>query len=104
MARMENTEERERIIHNMIDILREDCPWIPIFFRESYTMTHSWVKNFKPAPFMNNVLKYRDIDPTAREKYREAESKPIYYPLFLITILLLLGTVIGIRSLKRKES
>ena len=104
MARMENTEERERIIHNMIDILREDCPWIPIFFRESYTMTHSWVKNFKPAPFMNNVLKYRDIDPTAREKYREAESKPIYYPLFLIAILLLLGTVIGIRSLKRKES
>jgi ABC-type transport system substrate-binding protein len=43
------------------DMLIEDCPWVPLYHRKSYTAVQPWVKNFTPE-LMVNAAKATDID------------------------------------------
>lgn len=43
------------------DMLIEDCPWVPLYHRKSYTAVQPWVKNFSPE-LMVNAAKATDLD------------------------------------------
>ncbi|RMH54705.1 MAG: peptide ABC transporter substrate-binding protein [Candidatus Hydrogenedentota bacterium] len=103
IAEMENGEERFRLIGRMTNLVRRDVPWIPIFFNESYALTHSWCRNFKMAPILNNALKYRDVDPEKRRAYQEKYASPRRAPLFFLLVLLLALPIAGYLSVKRRE-
>ena len=58
--------ERARLYAQMTDILIEDCPWIFMHQPLSFTVTHSWVKNWVPHSFPYGLTKYRGVDMEAR--------------------------------------
>jgi oligopeptide transport system substrate-binding protein len=91
MKTMEDSPEREAIIHRMAAIAVEECPWIFSFHTPSYVLRHSWYKNGKTHSISGNYAKYLRIDPEARRAYRKVEDRPNYrilvYPIALLIIL-----------------
>jgi ABC-type transport system substrate-binding protein len=48
-----NTDKRIQMFQKAEDMIIEDCPWVPLYHRKSYTAVQPWVKNFEPALMMN---------------------------------------------------
>ena len=92
MKDMDNGPERQVVIDQMIKLAREDAPWIYAFHPKSFGLRHAWVKNAKPNLMAHNLLKYRRIDPTAREAYQAKWNRPVWWPV-AITVLLLIALI-----------
>jgi ABC-type transport system substrate-binding protein len=88
MKVMEDTPEREAIIHRMVAIAIEECPWIFNIHTPSYVLRQAWYKNGKSHSISGNYKKYLRIDPEARRAYRESENRPNYAVLLYALILL----------------
>ncbi|MBI2193106.1 MAG: ABC transporter substrate-binding protein [Planctomycetes bacterium] len=74
----EEGEKRRQIIARMVRILEEDCPWVPNFHPESYSLVHSWCGGVKLHGPANNLLKYARVDPERRAKLRGEWNRPNY--------------------------
>jgi ABC-type oligopeptide transport system substrate-binding subunit len=81
MKTMEDTPERAAIIHRMVAIAVEECPWIFSLHTPAYTLRHSWYKNGKAHAISGNYRKYLRVDAGARERYRKAQNAPAVAPL-----------------------
>jgi hypothetical protein len=90
MKFMSDGAERQVIIDQLVDIVRTDAPWIWGFFPKSFSLHQQWLKNVYPNQMANNTLKYRRIDPVLRQQLRRAWNQPIFWPLGLAILLLLL--------------
>lgn len=86
MRLMPDGEERLVIINEMLDILRQDSPWIWGFHPKNFALYHSWNSNIKPNLMANNTLKYRKIDTSLRESLQNEWNKPIIWPLLIVII------------------
>lgn len=84
MKDMENGPARQRVIDEMLEIVRRDAPWIFAYYPKSFGLRHGWVKNFKPNLMANNTLKYRRVDPVLRDTRRDAWNQPVLWPLALL--------------------
>ena len=78
MAAMDDTPERLKLIHQMRDIVQEDCPWIFNDHSEYLILRYAWLKNAKSNPVALNTLKYLRIDAGLRERDRAAWNRPAY--------------------------
>ena len=90
MKNMENGPERQKIIDEMLEILRRDSPWIWGQHPKDYVLHHAWVHNSKPNKMANNHVKYLRIDPAQRDKFRSLWNQPKLGPLWLSGIILIL--------------
>jgi oligopeptide transport system substrate-binding protein len=105
MKNMENTPEREAVIHRMVDIVIEECPWIFNVHTSSYVLRHFWYKNGKLHSISGNYRKYVRVDSKLRRAYREAEDKPNMTLLLyaLIFLVVLSAPVIVIKYRRRRK-
>ena len=103
MKNMDNNEARQKIIDDMIEILRYDAPWIWGYHPRSFSLQHEWITNVKPNLMANNTLKYKRLDPEKREQYRQSVNRPIVWPLLILLILLMIIIMPAIISYKRRE-
>lgn len=83
MKNMENGPERQKIIDEMLEILRRDAPWIWGQHPKDYVLRHAWLHNSKPNKMANNNVKYLRIDPAQREELRNQWNQPKLAPLWL---------------------
>ncbi len=102
METMENIPLRLEIIKIMSDIINKDCPWIYLFHSEDYYLFHKWYRNVKITDLINNSLKYKKIDPDLRMEYIEKYNKPVYWPVMIFLVLLVISFVPAIITLRRK--
>jgi ABC-type transport system substrate-binding protein len=63
---MADTPERTAVYARMIRIISEDCPVMPIYEPEGFTLYYDWVSNIKQHPIGYGFLKYRRIDTNLR--------------------------------------
>lgn len=103
MENMENSPERLKVVSEMQAILRKDAPWVWGFHPVAFGLNHRWVENLKSNAMANNTIKYIRIDAETREKLREEWNRPNYKPIIIIIILLLIGSIPAIFSVKRKR-
>jgi hypothetical protein len=103
MKNMENSPERQRIIDRMLEILRQDSPWLWGYHPKNYVLQHGWLHNVKPNVVANNKLKYWRVDAGLRDKLRVGWNQPVRWPLWLGAGLLLLCFVAMRRVLKKRE-
>ncbi|MDH5479515.1 MAG: ABC transporter substrate-binding protein [Nitrosomonas sp.] len=104
MKNMENGPERQQIIDEMIDILRNDAPWLWGYHPKNYGLYHAWYQNIKPNRMSNNNIKYYKIDAALRERQRKEWNEPVLWPLALIILVLGLSFVPAITGFRRRES
>ena len=57
---------RDKIYHQMRDIVVADAPWIFVSHRQMYNVYHGWLHNFKWSDINSNYFKYLRVDPKAR--------------------------------------
>lgn len=100
---MENSPRRQELIDEALEILRRDAPAAWQYFPESYTLLHSWLKNFKPHQMSKNVMKYRRIDGAHRAEQQEAWNQPVVWPVLLLLGLVIATLVPGAVSIYRRE-
>jgi len=105
MKNMENSPERQRIIDRMLEILRQDSPWLWGYHPKNYVLQHEWLHNVKPNVMANNKLKYWRVDAALRDPLRVGWNQPVRWPLWLALAALLLSFA-GMRRVlqKREES
>lgn len=103
MKNMYNSPERQAIIDRMVEIVRDDAPWVWSFFPKDYTLHHAWMSNVKPNQMANNGLKYERIDPVVRETMRREWNRPVVWPLALAIALVALSLVPAVVTFIRRE-
>jgi ABC-type transport system substrate-binding protein len=103
MKALPNGAERQRLIERMVDLVREDAPWIFGFHPKDYTLRQSWLFNVKPNELAGNTTKYLRLDPLRREALRRQWNRPIVWPLVAMLVLLLASGVPAYLSYRRRE-
>jgi ABC-type transport system substrate-binding protein len=87
MSKMDNTSQRQAIINQMVNVARQDAPWVWGFHPKAFSLYHAWYKNAYPNLMANNTTKYINIDPALRQQYQAKWNKPVYWPLVLILLI-----------------
>jgi len=103
MKNMDNGPERQAIIDQMVKIAREDAPWVWGFHPKDYSLSHAWMKNSKPNNMARNGLKFLRVDTALRAERRAEWNRPIIWPIVLIVVLLVLGSLPAWASYRRRE-
>lgn len=93
MKNMDNGPERAALIQNIINILRQDSPWIWGFHPKTFVLSHTWNRVSKPNSIAQNTLKYSRLDPQQREQKRMQWNKPLFWPIIIVLGLLLLSFI-----------
>lgn len=57
-----NMDQRDKIIHEMEDIIFEDLPWIPMMYESSFVLQYPEIKNFRKSSIIRNYVKYLKIE------------------------------------------
>jgi len=104
MKSMNNSPERQEIINQMVEIVRRDAPWLWGFHPVGFSLHHAWYKNAKPNLMANNTLKYKRVEPMQRSVKRSEWNKPVWWPIALIVVLIILILLPAINSYRRKET
>nr|WP_115304014.1 ABC transporter substrate-binding protein [Legionella beliardensis] len=89
MKNRPNDAERQKLIDEMVEIVRHDAPWIWGMNTETFLLTQQWMSLTKPNTISLNSLKYIAVDVPLRNQMRLNWNKPIIWPLLAILLLFL---------------
>lgn len=103
MRVMPDDAKRQKIIDEMVSIVRHDAPWVWGFHPKELTLFHAWNKNIKPNLMANNTLKYHRIDPLLRDQLRAKWNKPTIWPLTLLLLFIFLAMLPAVIIYRRKK-
>ncbi len=103
MKNMEDSSGRQEIIDQMLRILRKDSPWIWGYHPKDYALYHEWYTNVKPNKMSHNNMKYHRIDSNMREGKRLHWNKPVFWPLAVFLIVLIVGLIPAVVIYRKKE-
>lgn len=56
-----NHEMREKVFHEIDEIIWEDLPWIPMMYESSFVLQYPEIKNFRKSSIIRNYVKYLKI-------------------------------------------
>ena len=103
MKNMENSPQRFDIIQQLVAITRRDAPWLWGFHPKQFVLHHNWYGNVKLNLMAHNTLMYKRIDPQLREQQRRAWNTPIFWPVVVVLVTLLLSIIPAVMTYRRKE-
>ena len=103
MKNMPNDAARQKIIDDMLEILRRDAPWMWGEHPKDYVLHHSWLYNSKPNKMATNSLKYLRIDAVQRDAQRKQWNQPLLWPLWVLGVVLLSFGWWLSRALRKRE-
>lgn len=55
-------DQRDKILHQMEEIIFEDLPWIPLMYESSFVVQYPEIKNFRKSSLIRNYVKYLKIE------------------------------------------
>ena len=103
MKMMKNSPLRKKKIEEMLEIVREDAPWIWGVHPKSLALFHKWYKNVLPNAMANNTLKYKRVDAELREKKQKEWNQPVIMPLILFVLFVMLTGFFLHRTYKNRQ-
>ncbi|MBI5658288.1 MAG: ABC transporter substrate-binding protein [Nitrosomonadales bacterium] len=103
MKNMPNSAARQKIIDDMLEILRRDSPWLWGHHPRDYVLRHGWLHNSKPNKMANNNLKYLRIEAEQRDELRRKWNQPALLPLWLAGMAVAAFGWWMWRALRRRE-
>ncbi|HKK15111.1 MAG TPA: ABC transporter substrate-binding protein, partial [Gammaproteobacteria bacterium] len=103
MKSMSNGPQRQAVLSRMVDIVRQDAPWLWGYHPVAFSLYHDWYSNAKPNLMANNTLKYKRIDPVQRHKLRIAWNQPVLWPVILILVLLFVSIIPAWLTYRKRE-
>lgn len=83
---LDDGPEKQRVIDQMVNIVREDAPWSWGFWPYVGMAYQPWVYNGKPSIVVRDVLRYARIDAKQRSRKISEWNHPIWWPLLLLAL------------------
>jgi len=103
MRFLDDGPEKEALVHQMVQIVQHDMPWMFGFYPKSGGAYQSWVANAKPTQMVRNTLQYLRIDPAVRADRIAAWNPPVWWPLWVLLALAIVGIYPAMRIARRRE-
>ena len=103
LALLEDGPAKQKMIDEMVDILRTDAPWAWGYFPYSAGAYQKWQPNGKYGLFTNDRALYYRIDAPMRARLQAEWNRPRYWPMLLLAASLLLLAWIGWRAYRSRE-
>ncbi|NYT38345.1 peptide ABC transporter substrate-binding protein [Allopusillimonas soli] len=103
MRYLDDGPEKATLIHEMVDIVQRDAPWMFGYFPKQGGAYQPWVHNAKPTQMVRNVLQYLRIDPQLRATDIRRWNTPVWWPLWLLAGMALVSVVLVWRAARRRD-
>jgi len=103
MRFLDDGPEKEALIHRMVAIVQHDAPWMFGYFPMSGGAYQAWVGNAKPTEMVRNTLQYLRLDPALRVEKIRQWNVPVWWPLWVLGGLALLGAWLVWRAARRRD-
>ena len=103
LAVLEDGPAKQKLIDEMVDILRVDAPWAWGYFPYSAGAYQQWQRNGKYGLFTNDRALYYRIDAPMRARLQAEWNRPRYWPMLLLGAGMLLLAWIGWRAYRARE-
>ncbi len=103
MKTLEDGPQKQKLIDQMVALVREDAPWTMGFFPYASAAAQQWVHNYKAAILIRDHGRYLRLDVPARVAAQAAWNKPVWWPLLLIGALLLALVWIARNHFRKRE-
>lgn len=103
MEVMPDGPEREAVIREMLTVLEQERPWVELFHRVDYSLTHPWLSNVKPFGMSYPMYKYYELDAQRRAELRTERNRPVLWPAFALAGVFLVGVLPGVRTFFRER-
>jgi ABC-type transport system substrate-binding protein len=103
MRDLPDDARRLELIHQMRDLLQEECPWIELFHLESYALIQGWMENVKPTGLSIPTVKYVDVDTAMRTRLRAEWNRPVRWPLAVLVVLAVAVMIPAVRTYRRER-
>lgn len=103
MKNLPNNTTRQQLIDRMVTILRTENPWLFGFFPKGFSLHHAWYHNALPHLMANNTLKYKRIDGAQRAAQQTAWNQPVWWPLILTGLLLMILLLVAVYQYRQRE-
>jgi hypothetical protein len=84
-------------------ITERERPWIEIFYREDYMLSHGWVAHAKPSALTLPIEKYLNVEPQPRARQRAAWNRPVRWPALALLAAAALFAAPALRRAWRAE-
>jgi hypothetical protein len=103
MKTLPDGPEKQKLIDEMVKIVREDAPWTMGFYPYASAAAQRWVHNYKPAILVRDHGRYLRLDVQDRVASLAAWNKPVWWPLALIVALALALVAVARSHFRRRE-
>lgn len=103
MKFLEDGPEKQLLIDQMIEITQKDAIWSFGYFPTSAAAYHQWINNGKPTQIVRNHIGYLRLDPQLRAQKIAEWNKPVWWPMPLIVLFLILAIVPAWIAWRRRE-
>jgi ABC-type transport system substrate-binding protein len=100
---LDDGPEKQAVIDKMVRILQQDAPWSFGFYPYASVAVQSWIGNSKPAILIRDHGRYLRLNAQQRTAKLAEWNKPVWWPLALIGIAVLVGLGVARKSLRRRE-
>ena len=102
MKTMPDGPEKQKLIDQMVTIVREDAPWTMGFFPYASAAVQGWVHNSKPAIMVRDQGRYLRLDVPKRVAEQARWNKPVWWPLGLLAASAVALVWVARRHLRRR--
>ena len=103
MRAMSNGPQRQAVIDQMVEIARNDAPWLWGYHPKAYSLYPEWYGNAKPNLMARNTLKYKTIDSALRAQMRNQWNQPIVWPVVLFFVVLFISGIPAYLTYRRRQ-
>jgi ABC-type transport system substrate-binding protein len=103
MKFLEDGPEKQKLIDQMIEIVQRDAVWSFGYFPTSAAAYHQWISNGKPTQIIRNHIGYLRLDPELRARKIAEWNKPVWWPIPLISLVLVAAIVPAWFAWRRRE-
>jgi ABC-type transport system substrate-binding protein len=100
---LDDGPRKQQVMDRMIAILQQDAPWAFGYIPYAGLAFQQWVTNAKPSILIRDMAKYYRIDPVLRATKQAQWNRPLWWPLGVAALLLLLLAWAGRRSYLARE-
>ncbi|MCW5663917.1 MAG: ABC transporter substrate-binding protein [Piscinibacter sp.] len=103
MQTMDDGPEKQKVIDQMVAIVREDAPWAWGYWPYVALAFQPWAHNGKPTIVVRDLAKYYRVDPAMRVAKQSEWNHPVRWPLVLIALALLALAAVAWRSYRARQ-
>jgi hypothetical protein len=100
---LEDGAEKQKLIDEMVNLVREDAVWKFGYFPYAALAFQPWVYNGKPGLMVRDMARYYRVDTAERQAKLANWNRPVYWPLLGIFIGFAALFLIARRSFKARE-